>query len=371
MPTGRAERPRRRAGKASRSVGHRYPWSRMARCCGPGKWCGGLRSDSKPAPPFLSSSRRIPPPRVNVTDPQSRVMRTRKGWLQGYNVQVGVTGDQLIVATRVSQHTNDREEFIPMMAAVQEAAELFQAAGRDNAVVGLLLADAGYASDTNLAALGPDRLIALASGRHQHRAAVHEPTEGPPPAGATPREAMRHRLRTPEGAATYKRRGATVEPGDREFEEDHQWPQPTRPAGRNRRGQSGRCGIQPIEDLPDDPRRWLTQAVSGLLNPQPMQGAAVGWSGSSGNKAHSTTASADEAQSKLLVRSGVHLPSGTQIPARRTTSRFNCLQSAVSQRKFGMTSSASSRNCSSTVATPSTVCPVKAFTSEASVIAAM
>jgi transposase len=154
-----------------------------------------------------------PPLRVNVTDPQSRVMRTRKGWLQGYNVQVGVTGDQLIVATRVSQHTNDREEFIPMMAAVQEAAELFQAAGRDNAVVGLLLADAGYASDTNLAALGPDRLIALASGRHQHRAAVHEPTEGPPSTGATPREAMRHRLRTPEGAATYKRRGATVEPG--------------------------------------------------------------------------------------------------------------------------------------------------------------
>jgi transposase len=151
--------------------------------------------------------------RVNVTDPQSRVMRTRKGWLQGYNVQVGVTGDQLIVATQVSQHTNDREEFIPMMAAVQEAAELFQAAGRDDAVVGVLLADAGYASDTNLAAPGPDRLIALASGRKQHRAARHKPTAGPPPEAATPREAMRHRLCTPEGAETYKRRGATVEPG--------------------------------------------------------------------------------------------------------------------------------------------------------------
>lgn len=153
------------------------------------------------------------PLRVNVSDPQSRVMPTRKGWVQGYNVQVGVTGDQLIVATRVSQHTNDGEEFIPMMAAVQKAAELFQQAGRDDAVVGVLLADAGYASDTNLAAPGPDRLIALASRRHQHRTAVHEPTEGPPPEGATPREAMRHRLCTPEGAATYKRRGATVEPG--------------------------------------------------------------------------------------------------------------------------------------------------------------
>jgi transposase len=153
-----------------------------------------------------------PPLRVNVTDPQSRLMPTRKGWLQGYNVQVGVCGDQLIVATRVSQHTNDSEDFIAMMAAVQQAAELFQAAGRDDAVVGVLLADAGYASDTNLAAEGPDRLIALGSRRHQYRAAATEPTEDAAPGGVTPRQAMRHRLRTPEGIATYKRRGATVEP---------------------------------------------------------------------------------------------------------------------------------------------------------------
>jgi transposase len=152
------------------------------------------------------------PLRVNLTDPQSRLMPTRKGWVQGYNVQVGVTADQLIVATRVSQHTNDSEDFIPMMAAVQHAAELFQAAGRDEAV-GVLLADAGYATETNLTAEGPDRLIALGSRRNQHRAVAQEPTQGPPPEGATPRQAMRHRLRTPQGVATYKRRGATVEPG--------------------------------------------------------------------------------------------------------------------------------------------------------------
>ena len=121
--------------------------------------------------------------RVNLTDPQSRLMPTRKGWVQGYNVQVGVTADQLIVAAQVSQHTNDSEDFIPMMAAVQEAAELFQAAGRDEAVVGVLLADAGYATDTNLAAPGPDRLIALGSRRNQHRAVADKPTQGLPPEG--------------------------------------------------------------------------------------------------------------------------------------------------------------------------------------------
>ncbi|WP_257890424.1 transposase [Rhodococcus sp. USK10] len=36
---------------------------------------------------------------------------------------------------------------------------------------------------------------------------------GPPPEGASPRQAMSHRLRTPEGSCLYKRRGATVEPG--------------------------------------------------------------------------------------------------------------------------------------------------------------
>jgi hypothetical protein len=38
------------------------------------------------------------------------------------------------------------------------------------------------------------------------------PGKGPPPADATLRQAMSHRLRTEEGKALYKRRGATVEP---------------------------------------------------------------------------------------------------------------------------------------------------------------
>ncbi|MPY86069.1 MAG: IS256 family transposase, partial [Actinophytocola sp.] len=78
---------------------------------------------------------------------------------------------------------------------------------------GKVLADAGYNSDANLTAAGPDRLIALGKGRDQARSAAEEPTHGPPPADATPREANRHRLCTPEGRALYKRRGATIEPG--------------------------------------------------------------------------------------------------------------------------------------------------------------
>ncbi len=76
-----------------------------------------------------------------------------------------------------------------------------------------MLADAGYASDTNLAATGPDRLIALGKSRDQARAACTAPATGTPPPEATVRQVMDHRLRTAEGAQLYKRRGATVEPG--------------------------------------------------------------------------------------------------------------------------------------------------------------
>ena len=104
--------------------------------------------------------------------------------------------------------------FAPMMAAAQAAAQrLHEVTGRDEHTIGVVLADAGYCSDKNLAAPGPDRLIATSKNRDQLKTAREHPTKGEPPPGSTPRQAMAHRLRTREGMALYKRRGATVEPG--------------------------------------------------------------------------------------------------------------------------------------------------------------
>jgi hypothetical protein len=161
-----------------------------------------------------AEARRLPKVVANTTDPQSRIMPTRKGFLQGYNAQVAVTGDQLIIAVQVGQSTNDQACFLPMMRAAQvAAARIHSATGDIEHVIGTVLADAGYNSDANLTAAGPDRLIALGKERDQARAWADEPADGPPPAEATPREANRHRLRTLDGRALYKRRGATVEPG--------------------------------------------------------------------------------------------------------------------------------------------------------------
>lgn len=149
----------------------------------------------------------------NVTDPDSRLMPTRNGWVQGFNAQVAVTDDQLIVATSLNNNPVDAPTFLPMMsAAVEAAAMLGEATGRSDTTIGVVLADAGYVSAGNLTAPGPDRLIATGKHHAAEKAARDQPASGPPPPDLDPIRAMAHRLRTEDGIAAYRRRGATVEP---------------------------------------------------------------------------------------------------------------------------------------------------------------
>jgi len=161
-------------------------------------------------------------PRRNVTDPDSRIMPTRKGWIQGYNAQLAVTDDHLILATTLTQDTSDIDQAQPMITATLTNAALLEQhrpapAGADpqprhaHHGVGLILFDAGYLSIDNLTSPGPDRLIALGNARNLTRAATTQPASGPPPEHANPIDQMKHRLKTPEGHQAYKRRGATVE----------------------------------------------------------------------------------------------------------------------------------------------------------------
>ena len=58
--------------------------------------------------------------KANVTDPDSRVMKTRQGYVQGYNVQAVVSEDQIIVAVGVTQEANDVHQLLPMLADESE-----------------------------------------------------------------------------------------------------------------------------------------------------------------------------------------------------------------------------------------------------------
>ena len=156
---------------------------------------------------------------ANITDPQSRMQPLRGGgWLQGYNCQAVTAADGLIVANGVGTSPVDNQYYCEMVDKAVAAAELIAHHRRpdpsDAATansIGIVLSDAGYCSLENLTAPGPDRLIATGKSRDLHAAATEHPVEGPPPDDSDPIAAMQHRLRTPEGIATYAKRSHIAE----------------------------------------------------------------------------------------------------------------------------------------------------------------
>jgi len=157
---------------------------------------------------------------ANVTDPDSRIMKTKTGWIQGYNAQAAVNEHQIVVGSAVSQDANDVNQYVPMVTLVQDALESAGITER----IEMVLADAGYWSQDNATADGPDRLIATLKDWKQRRAArAMGTTTGPPPPDAAALEAMEHRLRTVEGAQAYAKRSYTVEPVFGDHKENRGW----------------------------------------------------------------------------------------------------------------------------------------------------
>ena len=155
-----------------------------------------------------------PPPKAkaNVTDPESRIMKTRQGYVQGMNAQAATTKDQIIVAAEVTQEANDKRQMVPM---VEKTAENLAAAGVEEKV-GTALTDAGYYGEEAVketTATGVDVLCATTKDWKQRKAL----RDAPPPRGRipdnlTPMERMDRKLLTKRGRALYRLRSQTVEP---------------------------------------------------------------------------------------------------------------------------------------------------------------
>src|SRR5215217_5524306 len=75
----------------------------------------GARHNLKPYPLTPLAERRI-----NVTDPDSRNLKTTRGWVQGYNAQAVVTGEQIVLAAEISTESLDTANLRPMITAVEE-----------------------------------------------------------------------------------------------------------------------------------------------------------------------------------------------------------------------------------------------------------
>jgi len=137
--------------------------------------------------------------KVNVTDPDSRIMPLKKGgYDQLFNVQALATArTQVILA--ITRHASPVDT-TALEALLAAARTVLQAAGIPGRILKALF-DAGYASDANFTLDIPEQLwIALSrTGRTPH--------------GTLPSwQEMQARLDTPEGKELYKQRAATIEP---------------------------------------------------------------------------------------------------------------------------------------------------------------
>jgi transposase len=155
-----------------------------------------------------SQPSRFGEPKVNVTDPDSRVMKSRTGFIVGYNAQAAVGLGGTVVAAEVCQDAADSTQVVPML----EALDANLGAVGASAEVGTVLFDAGYWSEANATVPGPDRLIATSSYAKLQDKTAEGHREGPPPEGARPVEVMEHRLCSAEGSALYSKRATMVEP---------------------------------------------------------------------------------------------------------------------------------------------------------------
>jgi hypothetical protein len=115
------------------------------------------------------------PSRVNLTDPDARLVKTHQGFLAGYNAQAmvspvapdtaGRTGLLITAATVVSEQ-DDHRQLLPML----EQAETLTGQAAE-----LTLSDGGYHSGPNLAACAQrGRMVAMPRG-HRRAAETDEP----------------------------------------------------------------------------------------------------------------------------------------------------------------------------------------------------
>jgi transposase len=149
-------------------------------------------------------------PKVNVTDPESRIMKNGKGYLQGYNAQAVANDRQIIIAAEVTQDQNDQGQLRPMIGC---AIENLEKAG-ETKLPKVALADAGYPSENALAQPFPGNIeVIVATKREKLQRTTNLPApKGRIPKNATAMERMGRKTRTKRGKALYKRRGQIIEP---------------------------------------------------------------------------------------------------------------------------------------------------------------
>jgi hypothetical protein len=158
------------------------------------------RKLNTPSKPYQPPDR--PTGKINVTDPDSRLVKATRGYIQGYNAQAVTDENQIVIAAEITVDPGDFGHLEPMVSAAQY--ELEQAGVTDTPDV--VLADAGYwhqAQMQNIINQGIQVLVPPDAGK---RKGTRPGWDG----GAYAH--MRRVLSTEHGGELYRKRQGMIEP---------------------------------------------------------------------------------------------------------------------------------------------------------------
>jgi transposase len=161
---------------------------------------GRRKSGKTPAPPKSEPDGKA---QRNFTDPESRILKTKDGYIQGYNAQAAVDATaQIIVAHTLDNNGSDQAQFAPLLDAIKANLK------RNPDEVS---ADAGYCSAANLRTLSRRRITGyIATGRQQHGAKSATAKRPLKPGSLIAR--MSAKLRRAGHRSRYRLRKQVVEP---------------------------------------------------------------------------------------------------------------------------------------------------------------
>jgi transposase len=138
----------------------------------------------------------------NLTDPESRLMKRKRGFVQGYNCQAAVDADhQIIVAQHVTNSGSDAHELKPLLKEIKQ--QMKRQASE-------ISADAGYSSEHNLKELKRRHIHGYVANRWQKDSGQRE-SKLPAKMGRYARQ-MWQRLRQGSYRSRYRLRKQIVEP---------------------------------------------------------------------------------------------------------------------------------------------------------------
>ena len=144
----------------------------------------------------------IPEGRINVSDPDSKVVKGLRGWIQGYNAQAVTNEHQIVLAAEIATVGADFGHLEPMLDAAQ--GEL-HAAGVDE-TPGVLLADAGYWHSEQMANVVNRGIVVLIPPDTSRRRQTRRNWDG------GHYDFMRRVLATERGGELYRKRQPMIEP---------------------------------------------------------------------------------------------------------------------------------------------------------------